>query len=248
MLTKGMVVVVTGAGQGIGRAIALAFAREGASAVVAADLNETSAKATAELVAGCPGTTGLGLQLDVTDRKAVIAAAKSIAERFSRIDVLVNNAGIVQARADYENISPDDYHKLYDVNLVGAANCITAVTPYMKANKSGRIISLSSLAAHIGGLAVAPTYSCAKAAVICLTKAAARQFAPFGIRVNAVAPGFIRTAMTSGFGQTHDASLVPLGRLGEPEDVADVIIFLASEYARYVTGATIDITGGLFMN
>jgi 3-oxoacyl-[acyl-carrier protein] reductase len=248
MLTKGMVVLITGAGQGIGRATALAFAREGASVVVVADINETSAKATAGLVSACPGATGVGLKLDVADRTAVEGAVKSIADRQSRIDVLVNNAGICQAKTDFEAITGDDYHRSYDINLVGAANCMAAVLPYMKANKSGRIISLASLAAHIVGLAVAPTYSCAKAAVICLTKSAARQFAPFGIRVNAVAPGFIRTAMTAGFAQTHDPSTVPLGRLGEPEDVADVIVFLASDYARYITGATIDINGGLFMN
>jgi 3-oxoacyl-[acyl-carrier protein] reductase len=188
------------------------------------------------------------MKVDVTDRAAVTDAVKSFGERFSRIDVLVNNAGICQPKTDFEAITCDDYHKAYDVNLVGAANCMAAVLPWMKANKSGRIISLASMAAHIGGLAVAPTYSCSKAAVICLTKSAARQFAPFGIRVNAVAPGFIRTVMTAGFGQTHNASAVPLGRLGEPEDVADVIVFLASDYSRYITGATIDINGGLFMS
>jgi 3-oxoacyl-[acyl-carrier protein] reductase len=248
MLTKGMVVLVTGAGQGIGRAIALAFAREGASVVVAMDVNEASAKSTAELVSGHPGATGIGLKADVTDRSAIESAVKSIAERYSRIDVLVNNAGICQAKTAFEAITVDDYHKSYDVNVVGAANCTAAVLPYMKANKSGRIVNLTSMAAHIGGLAVAATYTCSKAAVIGLTKAAARQFAPFGIRVNAVAPGFIRTPMTAGFGQTHDPSTVPLGRLGEPEDVADVIVFLASDYSRYITGATIDINGGLFMN
>lgn len=248
MLAKGMVVLITGAGQGIGRATALAFAREGASVVVAADMNEESANATAELVATCPATTGVGLKLDVTDRAAVVEAAKSIAKHHSQINVLVNNAGICQSKTEFDAITSHDFHKLYDVNVVGAANCITAVLPYMKATKSGRIINLASLAAHIGGLAVSPTYACAKAAVVCLTKSTARQFAPFGIRVNAVAPGFIRTAMTAGFTETHNASAVPLGRLGEPEDVADVIVFLASDYSRYITGATLDINGGLYMN
>jgi 3-oxoacyl-[acyl-carrier protein] reductase len=248
MLTKGLVVLVTGAGQGIGRATALAFAREGASVVVAADLNEVTAKATAELVAAHPGTTGIGIKLDVSDRAAAVAAVKSIAERHSRIDVLINNAGICQARAEFGTITGEDFHKVYDVNVVGTVNCIAAVLPYMKANKSGRIVSVASLAAHNGGLAVAPTYACAKAAVICLTKNVALQHAPFGIRANAVAPGFIRTAMTAGFGDSHTASVVPLGRLGEPEDVADVIVFLASDYSRYITGVTIDINGGLYMN
>jgi 3-oxoacyl-[acyl-carrier protein] reductase len=247
MLIKGLVALVTGAGQGIGRATALAFAREGASVVVAADLNEGTAKATADLVAAHPGTTGVGLKLDVSDRAAVFAAAQSIMERHSRIDVLVNNAGICQDRADVGVVAGEDFHKVYDVNVVGALNCIAAVLPCMKANKSGRIVNLASLAAYNGGLAVSPTYACAKAALICLTKSAARQSAPFGIRVNAVAPGYIRTAMTAGFGESHTASSVPLGRLGEPEDVADVIVFLVSDYARYITGSTIDINGGLFM-
>jgi len=247
-LTKGLVVLVTGAGQGIGRATALAFAREGASVVVAADLNESTAAATAELVAAHPGTTGVGLQLDVSDRASVFAAVESIVNRHSRIDVLINNAGICQPRAELGAITGADFHKVYDVNVVGAANCIAAVLPPMKTNKSGRIVSLASLAAHNGGLAVSPTYSCAKAAIICLTKNVALQSAPFGIRANAVAPGYIRTAMTADFGQSHKASAVPLGRLGEPEDVADVIVFLASDYARYVTGVTVDINGGLYMN
>jgi 3-oxoacyl-[acyl-carrier protein] reductase len=248
MLAKGMVVLITGAGQGIGRSTALTFAREGAAVVVTADINEDSANASADLVSACPATKGVGLKLDVANRAAVIAAANSIAEHHSRIDVLVNNAGIIQPKMDFDAITGEDFHRLYDVNVVGAANCIAAVLPYMKANKSGRIISLASMAGQIGGLAVAPTYSCSKAAVICLTKCAARQFAPFGIRVNAVAPGFIRTAMTANFTDTHKASAVPLGRLGEPEDVADVIVFLASDYSRYITGATIDINGGLYMN
>jgi 3-oxoacyl-[acyl-carrier protein] reductase len=188
------------------------------------------------------------LKLDVADRKAVADAVKSIADRHARIDVLVNNAGICQPKSDICAVPPEDFHKVYEVNLVGVANCMAAVLPYMKANKFGRIISLASLAAYNGGIAVSPTYACAKAAVIALTKNAARQYAPFGVQVNAVAPGFIRTAMTTGFGEDHTAAAVPLGRIGDPEDVADVIVFLASDYARYITGSTIDINGGLFMN
>ena len=248
MLTKGMVALVTGAGQGIGRATALALAREGASVVVAADLNEATAKATAQLVSAHPGVTGVGIALNVADRAAVMDAAKSMAERHSRIDVLVNNAGICQPKTEFCAVAVDDFHKVYDINLVGVANCMAAVLPYMKSGKSGRIINLASMAAHNGGIAVSPTYACAKAAVIALTKNAARQYASLGIRVNAVAPGFIRTAMTAGFGEDHTAASVPLGRLGEPEDVADVIVFLASDYARYLTGITIDVNGGLFMN
>jgi 3-oxoacyl-[acyl-carrier protein] reductase len=248
MLTKGMVALVTGAGQGIGRATALAFAREGASVVVASDLNEVAAQATAQLVSSHPGATGIGLKLNVADRAAVMDAVKSIAERHSRIDVLVNNAGICQPKKEFCAVSTEDFHKVYDINVVGVANCMAAVLPYMKSGKSGRIINLASMAAHNGGIAVSPTYACSKAAVVALTKNAARQYAAIGIRVNAVAPGFIRTAMTTGFGDDHTAAAVPMGRLGEPEDVADVIVFLASDLARYLTGITIDINGGLFMN
>lgn len=245
MLTKDLVVLVTGAGQGIGRATAMAFAREGASAVVVADINEANAAATAECISAFPHATGVGVKLDVTDRAAVGKAVDSLVQRFSRIDVLINNAGICLPKAGMAEITPEDWHRAYDINVVGMANCISAVIPHMLAKQSGRIVSLSSLSAYTGGLAVSATYSCSKAAVICMTKAAAKEYAASGIRVNAVAPGFIRTPMTAGFSSTHTANSVPLGRLGEPEDVADAIIFLASDYSRYITGTTLDVNGGI---
>ena len=245
MLTQDMVVFITGGGQGIGRATAVAFAREGASVVIAADLNEDTAKETAALVSAFPHATGLGLRLDVSDSTAVLAAVKCIIERYSRIDVLVNNAGICQDKTPFAEITAANWHLVYDVNVVGAANCISAVIPYMKARKSGRIVNLASMAGITGGQAVSATYACSKAAVICMTKGTAKEFAAFGIRVNAVAPGLIRTPMTAGL--DYGSTAIPLGRMGEPEDVADVIAFLASDHARYLTGCTIDVTGGLQM-
>jgi 3-oxoacyl-[acyl-carrier protein] reductase len=245
MLTPEMVVFITGAGQGIGRATAVTFAREGASVVVVADLNEGPAKETAKLVSAFPHATGFGMKLDVSDPAAVSAAVKHVIERYSRIDILINNAGICQDKTPFAEITAVNWHRVYDINVVGTANCIAAVIPYMKARKSGRIVNLASMAGLTGGQAVSATYACSKAAVICLTKGTAKEYAAFGIRVNAVAPGLIRTPMTAQL--DYGATTIPLGRMGEPEDVADVIAFLASDHARYVTGCTIDVNGGLTM-
>jgi NAD(P)-dependent dehydrogenase (short-subunit alcohol dehydrogenase family) len=185
------------------------------------------------------------MRLDVSDPTAVAAVVKCVIERYSWIDVLVNNAGICQDKTPFAGITAANWHLVYDVNVVGAANCISAVIPSMKARKSGRIVNLASMAGTTGGQAVSATYACSKAAVICMTKATAKEFAAFGIRVNAVAPGLIRTPMTAGL--DYGSTAIPLGRMGEPEDVADVIAFLASDHARYVTGCTIDVNGGMQM-
>jgi 3-oxoacyl-[acyl-carrier protein] reductase len=245
MLTQDLIVFITGAGQGIGRATAVTFAREGASAVIAADLDECKAKETAALVDAFPNTTGFGLGLDVSNSAAVSSAVRCMIERYSRIDVLVNNAGICQDKTPFAEITAANWHLVYDVNVVGAANCVAAVIPFMKSRKSGSIVNLASMAGTTGGQAVSATYACSKAAVICMTKGTAKEYAAFGIRVNAVAPGLIRTPMTAGL--DYGNTTIPLGRMGEPEDVAKVIAFLASDHAGYVTGCTIDVNGGLQM-
>jgi len=244
MKLKKKVAIVTGAGQGIGKAVAVAFAREGASVVVA-DLNYLKANEVAELLSENYKVDSLAIKVDISNPDSVNEMANKTIEKYSTIDILVNNAGICKEAVPFEDLSNDEWQKMIDVNLMGTINCTKAVIPIMKKNGSGKIANLSSLAGEVGGITVAANYSATKAAVACLTKTLAKNLGPYNINVNAVAPGFIKTDMTKGLNQQAD--IVPLRRLGEPEDVADVILFLASDQSRYVTGATIDVNGGIYM-
>jgi len=163
---------------------------------------------------------------------------------FNKIDILINNAGICQV-GNVEQLAWSDWERMLGINVGGNVKCIKAVLPNMKARKYGKIVCLSSLAGEIGGIATGPNYAASKAAVACITKSLAKYCAPYNINVNAVSPGFIATDMTAELNQ--DASAVPLGRKGTPEEVADAILFLASERSRYITGTTLDVNGGLYM-
>ncbi|SDU87260.1 3-oxoacyl-[acyl-carrier-protein] reductase [Microlunatus sagamiharensis] len=231
------VVLVTGAGRGIGRVIAETFVREG-SVVVGVDL-------TAEAVAWLPD--GAGLAADVTDGEATRALVADVVERFGRVDVLVNNAGI-NVEGSIEELTDDDWDRCFAVNVGGVFKMCRAVAPVMKAQRSGRIVNAASFAAIVPSVG-AGAYAASKAAVVQLTRTLAGELGPWGVTANAYAPGMVPTAM-NGFAEMPQAAqdrlldTLTLRRWGEPQEVADAVVFLASDAARYVTGTLLDVSGG----
>ena len=244
MKLRDKVAIITGAGQGIGEAIAMAFAQAGASIAVA-DINFDNAKKVAAKAAELHKVAAEAVKVDVSDNASIVEMVALVQERLGNIDILVNNAGVVQAATPFEDITDQDWNRVLDVNLRGTINCCKAVIPGFKARRSGKIINLASLAGEVGGIAVAPTYAVSKAAIICLTKSLAKYLGPYQVNVNAVAPGFIKTTMTAALNYNPDT--VPMKRLGEAAEVADLILYLASERSSYITGATMDVNGGVYM-
>ena len=234
--------LITGAGRGIGRAIAECFVREGARVAVA-DIDPNTANATATAI----GPEALGLAMDVSSKAAVLAGTAQVLDEFGQLDILVNNAGYL-VYTTFESCSEENWDRIVDVNMKGPFLCAQAVIPHMKARRQGVIINMTSLAAKTGGLAAGPPYAAAKAGVHTLTIGLARALAPDQIRVNAIAPGVIDTAMTSAPEHDQLKASIPLGRPGQPEDVANCALFLASDDARHITGETIDVNGGLYMD
>ena len=234
--------LITGAGRGIGRAIAERFAREGARVAVA-DIDPNTANATATAI----GPEALGLAMDVSSKAAVLAGTAQVLDEFGQLDILVNNAGYL-VYTTFESCSEENWDRMVDINMKGPFLCAQAVIPHMKARRQGAIINMTSLAAKTGGLAAGPPYAAAKAGVLTLTIGLARALAPDQIRVNAIAPGVIDTAMTSAPEHDQLKASIPLGRPGQPEDVASCALFLASDDARHITGETIDVNGGLYMD
>jgi NAD(P)-dependent dehydrogenase (short-subunit alcohol dehydrogenase family) len=241
------VAVVTGAGRGIGKAIARDLVVNGAQVVIA-ELAEYGEQTAGEL-------SGLGkepvyIQVDVSVQESVRRMVGEASERFGRIDILVNNAG-VRPTKPFVDMTPSEWEKVLRVNLTGTFNCCSAVAPIMIKNEWGRMINISSLAAQRGSTGGHSHYAAAKAGIIGLSKSLARELAPHGITVNVVAPGWIDTEGWDGEleGRRDEfAAKVPLGRLGRPEDVANVVTFLASDKAAYLTGITIPVNGGLFIS
>jgi len=244
-LLENKLALVTGAAGGLGAAIARAFARQGAR-VIAADLDKSGAEAVARDIRDAGGEAW-GEAIDVTDRAAVLAWAESLRERLGPIDVLINNAGISgKSRFDEPQIA-EVWDRIISVNLQGVFNVTHAFTEQLKSTR-GNIVSLASIVAFVSGPSTAG-YIAAKGAVRSLTQALARDLAPHGVRANAVAPGFMLTEMvkpqlaTPG-GTDWFMKRAPMGRGGEPEEIAGPIIFLASEMASYVTGAVLPVDGG----
>jgi len=241
------VAVVTGAARGIGAASAQVLASRGHIVII------TDISANGEKIAQEMRETGLQVnfeQLNVADAPNVNAAIEKITAEFGRIDILVNNAGI-RPTQPFSQMTLADWQKVLQVNLEGVFNLCSAVLPGMKDNGWGRIVNLSSLAAQQGSTGGHSHYAASKAGVIGLTKSLAREYARFGITVNAVSPGWIDTQGWEGAldGKRDEfATKVPVGRLGTPEDVAYCIAFLASEEASYLTGINLPINGGLYIS
>lgn len=244
MQLKGKVILLTGAAGGIGRAAALAFAREGAS-VVLADVDEAAGERMAAEVRGAGGEAWF-FRVDVTDRQGVSQMVSEARNRYGRIDVLVNNAGITRD-ALLPNLTEDDWRRVLDVNLSGVLYCTQAAVPVMLEQGRGKIINTASVSGVYGNVGQT-NYAAAKAGVIGMTKTWAKELGPKGITVNAVAPGFIETEMTAKVPEKVLAKIrerIPLRRLGKPEDVANVYVFLASDASDYLNGAVLHVDGGI---
>ncbi|MEP3279624.1 MAG: L-iditol 2-dehydrogenase [Stappiaceae bacterium] len=251
----GKIALVTGGARGIGRAICEAFAEAGARVAVA-DLLEDEAKATAEMLGG----QGMAVAMNVTDLTSIAAGVAAVEEAWGGVDILVNNAGIFNM-ASIDKVTVEDYRRQYDVNVGGTIFAIQAVVPSMKKRGGGAIINFASQAGRRGEANVM-LYCSTKAAVISITQSMALELAENNIRVNAVAPGVIDTPMwdvvDAQFAQYENkpkgqkkrevGEAVPLGRMGDPADVADPCVFLASDDARYITAQTLNVDGGNWMS
>jgi 3-oxoacyl-[acyl-carrier protein] reductase len=238
---EGRVAIVTGAARGIGRATAALIAGHGAKVVIA-DIMGDDAERTASQLRD-RSLEAMAVRVDVSELESVEDMVKKTTGRWGRIDILVNNAGIVDSKTALE-VTEEDWDRVIAVNLKGVQLCSQCVVREMMKNRYGRIVNIGSVAGQVGGLKVGPDYSASKAGVICLAKSYARAGAGYGINANAIAPGFIETDMTRG---RDDPSEVPVQRLGTPEDIAGVAYFLVSPLSDYVTGACIDVNGGLLM-
>ena len=246
MLT-GKIAVVTGAARGIGRAIALALAEEGAEVVINYHHSEERSLAVKEEIEARGGKAAV-MQCDVSDYESCERFVSAVAEMCGRIDIWVNNAGITKDRL-LMRMSEEAFDEVIETNLKGTFQCMRFVSRVMVKQRCGRIINLSSVVG-IAGNAGQVNYAASKAGVIGMTKSAAKELAGRGITVNAVAPGFIETEMTSVLSekvQEQAKNQIPLGHFGTPEDVASAVVFLASEQAKYITGQVLQVDGGMVM-
>jgi 3-oxoacyl-[acyl-carrier protein] reductase len=243
---KGKSALVTGGARGIGRDIAVGLAGCGANIAVI-DVQQEPAEETARHLEGL-GVKARAYACDVSSFEAVEALAGSVEGDFDSIDILVNNAGITRDRL-LMRMTPDDWNAVISVNLTGAFNFAKVFGPPMLRRREGNIVSIASVIGLMGNAGQA-NYAASKAGVIGLTKALAKEFAGRGVRVNAIAPGFIRTAMTDALSEEVRDTMkqaIPLGRFGEPADVANIVLFLVSDLGNYVTGQVVNCDGGMIM-
>jgi len=242
----GQVAIVTGASRGIGRAIALALAAEGATVAVNYASSSGAADAVVAEIAGTGGEA-IALQADVSKADQVEALFAAVMEKWGRVDVLVNNAGITRDTL-LLRMKPEDWQAVIDLNLTGVFLCTRAASKIMLKQKSGRIVNISSVVGLMGNPGQS-NYSAAKAGVIGFTKSVAKELAPRGITVNAIAPGFIATDMTHGLDSDSILKMIPLGRYGQAEEVAGATRFLAADpAAAYITGQVLNVDGGMVMD
>jgi 3-oxoacyl-[acyl-carrier protein] reductase len=247
MRLSGKVALVTGSARGIGRSIAEAFSAEGAIVVVNDVGNDAGARETLAAITGSGGN-GTVEMFDVGDAAQVDAGVKNILAAHGRIDILVNNAGITRDNL-LLRMSEEEFDAVLRVNLKGTYLLTKTVTRHMMKQRSGKVVNISSVVGMMGN-AGQSNYAAAKAGIIGFTKASARELAPRNITVNAIAPGFIRTAMTAGLPEAVQKTFlaqIPLGRFAEPQEVAELALFLASDASSYITGQVIGINGGMYM-
>jgi len=243
---EGKVALVTGAGRGLGRAIAVKLAENGANVVIN-DVNVDDARETAQMIQKL-GKKALISSSSVTDRPALEKDFKEIVTLFERLDILINNAGITKDSL-FLKMRQEQWAQVIDVNLTGVFNCAQLAATLMKEKQYGKIVNLSSIAGQMGNLGQA-NYAATKAGVIGLTKTLAKELARYNINVNAIAPGIIRTPMTDVIPEkvmTGMLNQIPLGKIGEAEDVANLVKFLVSEDSQYITGQVIACNGGWYV-
>jgi 3-oxoacyl-[acyl-carrier protein] reductase len=241
---SGRTALITGAGRGIGLAIAKALATDGAS-VALVDIEAAALQAAALAI----GDRALAITADVRCLEDVRRAVELTVERFGALDILVNNAGICSL-SGIEDITEDEWDRMLDINLKGAFFCCQAALPYLRqSGPAGRIVNMASVAGQSGGVTVGAHYSASKAGLIGLSKSLAQMLAADGVTVNCVAPGTIASDMTAGWSEEIQAELITaidLGRYGQPEEIAAAVRYLVSHAAAFVTGATLDVNGGLY--
>jgi 3-oxoacyl-[acyl-carrier protein] reductase len=249
MTFEGQVALVTGAGRGIGKAIALAFAAEKAHVVINDICSRDELEKVTDDISALKVRT-MAIQADVSQSQQVEAMVGQIEKTFQKLDILVNNAGTIR-RGTIETVTEEDWDQVISVNLRGTFNCCKAAVAIMKRQRMGKIINVSSIAGKMGDITSAPGYGPSKAAIDSLTKTLARQLAQYGINVNAVAPHAIETEMSAQWSEEKRKSIIeaiPLKRLGTPEDVAQAVLFLASDKASFITGEILDVNGGFLMD
>ena len=245
--TENRVALITGAARGIGATIALALAAEGTDIAVVDYGEKSAAEETLAKIAE-RGVRVAYYRCDVSDFAAAKATADAVVKDFGKIDILVNTAGVTADKL-LVRMEEEDWDRVININLKGCFNMIKHVTPYMMRKRYGRIVSISSVVGLMGNAGQA-NYSASKAGIIGLTKTVAKEFAPRGVTANAVAPGFIKTAMTEALSEEQKQAmykLIPLGKLGETEDIAEAVLFLVSDRARYITGEVLRVDGGMCM-
>ena len=247
MLLDGKIALVTGGSRGIGRAIALRLAEEGAKVAINYAGNQTAAEEVKAIIEQHGGTAMI-VQTDVSDSTAAAEMVARVHEELGGLDILVNNAGITRDTL-LVRMKDEDFDAVINTNLKGIYACTKAAAKFMTKQRSGRIVNLSSVVGEIGNIGQT-NYAAAKAGVIGFSKAAAKELAPRGITVNVIAPGFIDTDMTAVLKDSIREKLVesiPLGALGKPEHVADAVLFFVSDAASYITGQTLNVDGGMVM-
>lgn len=251
MLLAEQVAVITGASSGIGKATALAMAREGARIAVNYNKNRTGAEEAVESIRQAGGQA-IALQADVTQAVQVATLVLAVRKQWGRVDILINNAGDLLARRTLADMTEEYWDQIMDLNLKSAFLCVKEVWQEMATRKSGCIINMTSIAGRNGGGPGAAAYGAAKGALLIYTKGLARELAPLGVRVNGIAPGVIATPYHERYSPPDMfqkyVSAIPMGRAGTAEEIADVAVFLASPAARYITGETIEVNGGMLMD